>query len=486
MKNKQGPSLREFFSPTMKFKLKLSILLLLVTFLVSYGVHGQFNDQFKDDEFADFEEFEDPEEALLKESLNVQQNVQETWEEEPVEAITEEDVMIEDEEDSDFEHFKDEEEFEGFKTAKPDPTSKQEAPTITIQDIPMHLRSNWDSYYLELLMIAGLVAYIINFITGRNKNFKLATHWINTHRALLEDNFSLVGDDGKQEIENSSLIKESENTFTLWCSGRSCCEGMLVELKLIKRQDLVGLIAQLIRPSTDQLSMSFDLGKEDMDSFVFCVAAKKTAARLVKQINDLSLYCPERKSGDKFNLPSGFNVMSEIAEVSSSLIDSKFLTIVNKFSDLIDYIHISDQFSGPKQTEETTLTKLPDVKKVILFNFNLQMGQLSIQDTIDEMKPLMQFVFYTLDRVKRFRLSREAKSKADKNRHRVEEAFLKTTHVARAEAAALRKEEKRRLEKEKIMQEEDPEKQRRWEEKEAKRQMKKKTPKMKQLKVKAL
>lgn len=62
---------------------------------------------------------------------------------------------------------------------------------------------------------------------------------------------------------------------------------MLVELKLIKRQDLVGLIAQLIRPSTDQLSMSFDLGKEDMDSFVFCVAVKKTAARLVKQINDL-------------------------------------------------------------------------------------------------------------------------------------------------------------------------------------------------------
>lgn len=35
-------------------------------------------------------------------------------------------------------------------------------------------------------------------------------------------------------------------------------------------------------------------------------------------------------------------------------------------------------------------------------------------------------------------------------------------------------------------QDEDPERQRRWEEKEAKRQAKKKTPKMKQLKVKAL
>lgn len=36
------------------------------------------------------------------------------------------------------------------------------------------------------------------------------------------------------------------------------------------------------------------------------------------------------------------------------------------------------------------------------------------------------------------------------------------------------------------MQEEDPEKQRRWEDKENKRQMKKKAPKMKQLKVKAI
>jgi len=45
---------------------------------------------------------------------------------------------------------------------------------------------------------------------------------------------SILGDDGKIEIENSGLIKETENTYTLWCSGRTCCEGMLVELKFIK------------------------------------------------------------------------------------------------------------------------------------------------------------------------------------------------------------------------------------------------------------
>ena len=45
----------------------------------------------------------------------------------------------------------------------------------------------------------------------------------------------IIGDDGLTEnTENVNLVKESENIFTLWCSGRTCCEGMLVELKLIK------------------------------------------------------------------------------------------------------------------------------------------------------------------------------------------------------------------------------------------------------------
>lgn len=43
-----------------------------------------------------------------------------------------------------------------------------------------------------------------------------------------------AGDDSKLETDSPGLMKESENMFTLWCSGRSCCEGMLVELKFIK------------------------------------------------------------------------------------------------------------------------------------------------------------------------------------------------------------------------------------------------------------
>lgn len=136
---------------------------------------------------------------------------------------------------------------------------------------------------------------------------------------------------------------------------------------------------------------------------------------------------------------------------------------------------------------ESQMIKLPDVKKIMIFAFNCAppKGQTTVE-SIENLKPLTQLVFYMIDKVKRFKLSKEGKNKSEKNRQRVEEIFLKATHAQRQEQAQVKREERRRAEKEKILNEQDPEKQRRWEEKEHKRDMKRKTPKMKQLKVKAM
>ena len=56
---------------------------------------------------------------------------------------------------------------------------------------------------------------------------------------------------------------------------------------LLQRQDLVAVIAQLMRPTNDQVHIKVDMNKEDMDSFVFCIATKKTALRLSKDMADL-------------------------------------------------------------------------------------------------------------------------------------------------------------------------------------------------------
>lgn len=59
--------------------------------------------------------------------------------------------------------------------------------------VPAHLQNSWESYYMEILMVTGLLAYIMNYIIGKNKNNRLAQAWFNTHRELLESNFALVG-----------------------------------------------------------------------------------------------------------------------------------------------------------------------------------------------------------------------------------------------------------------------------------------------------
>jgi hypothetical protein len=88
---------------------------------------------------------------------------------------------------------------------------------------------------------------------------------------------------------------------------------------------------------------------------------------------------------------------------------------------------------------------------VLICTFNLPSKQQNPQEAAEAAKPLMQLVFYLLERVRRLRLGKEAKAKAINNRQKAQEAFLKTTHAARAEAAAARREEKRRVEKERIL-----------------------------------
>lgn len=119
-----------------------------------------------------------------------------------------------------------------------------------------------------------------------------------------------------------------------------------------------------MRPTIDQIHIKVTMNKEDMDTFIFCVASKKTALYLSKEMADISVYCPEKRSGDRYGLSASFNVMSEIAEATSAMLDSKIMAVFNKYSQFIDYIHFSDQYSGVKQSDDSGALKLPETQKV--------------------------------------------------------------------------------------------------------------------------
>ena len=168
-------------------------------------------------------------------------------------------------------------------------------------------------------------------------------------------------------------------------------------------------------------------------------------------MNDLATYCPERRPADKFDIPGSYFIMSEVAEVASAMLDAKMISMFRKYPDAIDTIHFSDQFTGPKPSEDQQPLELPQGKQVLIFVFNILTGKdKTLDEAIDETMPLMQLVFYCLDKVKRYKLSREAKNKADKNRTRVAENHWRSIHAVKAEKAAEEREKKRREIKERI------------------------------------
>ncbi|XP_018527706.2 PAT complex subunit CCDC47 isoform X1 [Lates calcarifer] len=490
--------------PTMRsvYLLLIPTLLLLLAFPVS---RGRYNDDFDDGEdLADFDdndfaEFEDMNDDLAAEaetappprvSPSSQPEEDEDEDEATVELEDGQDGFEDsDTQDQDLYSRYDQEEFEGI-TEKPGHSIKD---PLIIHTVPPHLQNSWESYYMEILMVTGLLAYIMNYIIGKNKNSRLAQAWFNSHRELLESNFALVGDDGtsKEAVSTGKLNQENEHIYNLWCSGRVCCEGMLIQLKFLKRQDLLNVLARMMRPACDQVQIKVTLNDEDMDTFVFAVGSKKAMARLQKEMQDLSEFCGDKpKSGAKYGLPDSLAILSEMGEVTDGVMDNKMVHYITNHADKIESIHFSDQFSGPKvMQEEGQPLKLPETKKTLLFTFNVPgMGNTSPKD-MDTLLPLMNMVIYSIDKVKKLRLNREGKQKADRNRARVEENFLKQTHAQRQEAAQTRREEKKRAEKERIMNEEDPERQRRLEEAAQRREQKKiekKQMKMKQIKVKAM
>lgn len=388
------------------------------------------------------------------------------------------------EESDEFDPYTDEEEFEGYNREK---VAKQKISSggLKITKVPAHLRAGWQAFYMEMLTLMGIIVYAANFFAGKNKNSKLATSWFKAHKVLLEQHFSIVGDDGmSSEPSSGVLVKESESVYTLWCTGRQCCEGMLVELKLLKRHDLVSVMSQMMRPVSDVVRITIYMDDEDMDNFVFALVPKKNASRWQRDLQDLSYFCGDRKSAERYGMQNHV-ILAETGEVPDYILNTQICSILKKYEDCFDYLHFSDQFVGPKkdEVEEEGGLKMKKPKKVLMFEFKVPGKGRTRSEDMGATEGLVKMVLFLIDRIKTFRLSQAARAKSDKKRREVEQSFLKQLHTQRQEAAQSKREEKARLEKEKLMNEQDPDKQRRMEDAFNKRDAKKRSAKVKSLKV---
>ncbi|CAH8629321.1 unnamed protein product [Heterobilharzia americana] len=397
----------------------------------------------------------------------------------------------------------DDEEFEGLSSDQPilnaDKNNKGGKRNLIIAKVPHHLTRSWDNFHLEMLFIMALLIYILNFVIGRSKNTQLASSWFTVHQSLLEANFAVVGDDGQAEPGNGALMKESEHLYSLWCTGTVHCDAMLIELRLVKRQCLFFAIANWIRPVHDSIVVKVIMDDSEMDGWVMAVGRKRRLQALSKDHQDLAVYCPDKRGQRHQYLPESFTVLSEISEVVPAILNPLVCKFLTDHEESIDYLFFSDQYSGPKPPQEDTNipTKPPVTQKALIFAFRCiptvtskSTSKLTSNDETVNHQPmesntaLFHFIFYMIEKVRRFRLSKEGKGKSERNRQRTHDSRLKSMHSQRQEAAQNRRGERMRAVKERIMAEDDPDKARKLEEKEQRKEKAKKMPRMKMLKMK--
>ncbi|KAF6018568.1 CCDC47 [Bugula neritina] len=453
--------------------------LILVSLCVALiAPHSDDNDfaEFDEEEFETSPEFEDdlPQEAEVQQSQD-KQDVAETND-----FYDEGTVEVED----DFDSF-DAEEFEGMET-EPVATEpiKEE---LRFAKVPMNLRRDWANYYVEMVLLTGMFIYFIAMLVGRSKNTTLAQAWFKANKDLLEASFSIVGDDGNGTEPNTNvLMKHSDHTYVMWCSGRIGMEGMLVQLRMVKRQDLVNFLQRMVKPMSDQIVIQIRMEKDDMENFVFCLAQKRSAVKLHKDMEDLAKYIESKKKVEEYGISDSYQVLSEFGEVTKTFLsDSKVLAFLRHYEGVLEFMHFSDQFSGPKPMDENEQKKMPDTSKALTFCFNLgKKGNTSSQD-LPPTTEWTKFALYCAEKCRKYRLSREGKAKSDKNRQKMQEEYAKLAHQQRTELAQQRREEKLKAETERYMNEEDPIKARKLEEKRQKKEQARKLSKMKAVKIKS-
>lgn len=410
-----------------------------------------------------------------------------------VEQEDDSDVVITSDEFEDV-PFREDEEFEGIVPAPSSIDSQQTQgkrgrPELQVAKVPHHLSRSWDSYQMEMIFISVLAVYLCNYLVGRTKNIQLASAWFEAHKPILDTQFALVGDDGLSESESGSgtLLKECEHLYSLWCSGRASCEAMFVELRLLRRQCLAFSLANWLRPACDTIVAKVIMDDAEMDGWVMAVGRKRRLQTLVKDHQDLAFFCPDKRGQRHPGLPDSMTVLSEIPEATTAMLNGPICKFIMENEDSIDYLFFSDQYTGPKPPPDDTVpVKIPVTQKVLIFAFRVgNKGSVTVEN-MQATVPLFQFIFYTIDKVRRIRLGKESKAKSERNRQRSYEAKMKALHSQRQEAAQSRREERVRANKERIMAEEDPDKARKLEEREQRKEKAKRMPKMKMLKTKGM
>ncbi|KAL3538515.1 hypothetical protein ACH5RR_001881 [Cinchona calisaya] len=382
-----------------------------------------------------------------------------------------------------FENYWDEDEFEGFpqhfpsqnlestRSSDAKPVESEPEPELELEPgpgAPVIPPRSIKSFTVEIVCGSFLVLFIINYFIGKNENENIALNWVvrfASKDSIFDKNFSLLGI-GETD-ESPLLLKEGQNVFKFYATGRRFCQGMLATLELKSRHDLISRLYNMVVPCKDEITFEVYMNDDAMDQVIFAVARKKLAKTMHKEVRDLQRFAGSvaPPSGRKW-LAEELAVVSESKEVAGDLITEAALDQVfgdkafEKFGKGFISMHFSDQHLGSH-------------KKMLVLKFALPGA-----NNMADMSRLVALVPYYIDVIGRYKLSSNARSKTEAARSKVAQELYKELQNARQEALQKKKADQRKK-LEEVEAKLSAEALRKKEVKERARQMKKAMPKMK-------
>ncbi|KAJ9561418.1 hypothetical protein OSB04_006578 [Centaurea solstitialis] len=397
--------------------------------------------------------------------------------------------------------FWDEDEFEGFpaeetvtvtppevaKDAKPNTPDETLTLTAEPDEItePISLTKRIRSYSIEITCVLFLILFTVNYFIGRKENETLALAWaakFASKDTIFDKNFSLLG--VGEGDDSPLLLKEGQNVFKFYASGRRFCQGLLATMELKSRHDLISRLYNLIVPCQDEITFEVYMNEDCMDHVVFGLAKRKAAKAMQKEVVDLQRFANLMASGPNGRkwVADEFTVITESKEVAGDLITETVVDQIclllskwqkgsehqqvfgekafEKFGKWFISMHFSDQHQSTHRKMLVVKFAIPDANHMA------------------EMTRLVALVPYYIDLIGRYKLSSQARSKTEAARSKVAQEVYKELQNARQEALQRKKAERRKM-MEEAESKLNAEALRKREAKERARQLKKAMPKIK-------
>lgn len=336
--------------------------------------------------------------------------------------------------------FWDEDEFEGIPSQDPDPILIPEsaaASDLNVTGLPPSNPPSIRSFTVEIVCVSFLIVFIINFFIGKRQNELIALSWASTFAtrdSIFEKNFSLLGTgDGKDDAP--LLLKEGQDVFKFYASGRRFCQGLLATMELKSRHDLIARMVDLVFPKKDMINIEVVMNEDAMDHVVLALGRRKHVKAMQKETRDLARFgnlVSSAPAGRKW-VAEDLMVVTESKEVAGDLITEAVLDQVfgekafEKFGKWFISLHFSDQHPA-------------SYRKILVFKFVLP-----DVNEMAEMTRLVTLVPYYIDLIGRYKLSSQARSKTEAARAKVAQEAYKELQNARQEVLQRRKADKKKL-----------------------------------------